>query len=48
MVSFVEEGKDDEEHEYMLALEEKFFQMLDIPYHPELTGDVSKTFIPIK
>lgn len=32
MVSFVEEGKDDEEHEYMLSLEEKFFQMLEIPY----------------
>jgi len=32
MVSFVEEGDDDREHEYMLGLEEKFFQMLDIPY----------------
>ncbi len=32
MVSFVEEGKDDEEHEYLLSLEEKFFQILDIPY----------------
>lgn len=32
MVSFVEEGKDDQEHEYMLSLEEKFFQMLEIPY----------------
>ncbi len=32
MVSFVEEGKDDEEHEYLLSLEEKFFQMLEIPY----------------
>lgn len=32
MVSFVEEGKDDEEHAYMLSLEEKFFQMLEIPY----------------
>jgi len=32
MVSFVAEGEDDKEHEYMLGLEEKFFQMLDIPY----------------
>lgn len=32
MVSFVEEGKDDAEHEYLLSLEEKFFQLLDIPY----------------
>ncbi len=32
MVSFVEEGKDDEEHEYLLSLEEKFFQALEIPY----------------
>ncbi|HYK08679.1 MAG TPA: serine--tRNA ligase [Candidatus Eisenbacteria bacterium] len=32
MVSFVEEGKDDEEHEYLLSLEEKFFQLLEIPY----------------
>lgn len=32
MVSFVEEGKDDEEHEYLLSLEEKFFQLLGIPY----------------
>lgn len=32
MVSFVAEGDDDREHEYMLELEEKFFQMLDIPY----------------
>lgn len=42
MVSFVEEGKDDEEHEYMLSLEEKFFQMLDIPYQVVAicTGDL--------
>ncbi|HSD98383.1 MAG TPA: serine--tRNA ligase [Patescibacteria group bacterium] len=33
MVSFVEQGKDDKEHEYLLSLEEKFFQLLDIPYH---------------
>jgi seryl-tRNA synthetase len=32
MVSFVEEGKDDEEHEYLLSLEEKFFKALEIPY----------------
>ncbi len=32
MVSFVEQGKDDEEHEYLLSLEEKFFQLLEIPY----------------
>lgn len=32
MVSFVAEGDDDREHEYMLELEEKFFQMLEIPY----------------
>jgi seryl-tRNA synthetase len=33
MVSFVEEGKDDEEHEYLLSIEEKLFQALEIPYH---------------
>ncbi|HXS14952.1 MAG TPA: serine--tRNA ligase [Candidatus Saccharimonadales bacterium] len=32
MVSFVAEGDDDREHEYLLSLEEKFFQLLDIPY----------------
>lgn len=32
MVSFVAEGEDDKEHEYLLSLEEKFFQALDIPY----------------
>jgi len=32
MVSFVEEGKDDEEHKYLLSLEEKLFGALDIPY----------------
>lgn len=32
MVSFVEEGKDDAEQEYLLGLEEKFFQLLEIPY----------------
>ncbi len=42
MVSFVEEGKDDEEHEYMLGVEEKLFQMLDIPYQVVAicTGDL--------
>ena len=32
MVSFVEEGKDDEEHNYLLSLEEKLLQALDLPY----------------
>jgi len=32
MVSFVEEGKDDEEHEFMLRLEEEMFGALGIPY----------------
>lgn len=32
MVSFVEEGKDDQEHEYLLSIEEKLFQSLEIPY----------------
>lgn len=32
MVSFVEEGQDDKEHEYLLSLEEKLWQALDIPY----------------
>jgi len=32
MISFVAEGDDDREHEYMLSLEEKLFQMLEIPY----------------
>jgi seryl-tRNA synthetase len=32
MVSFVEEGKDDQEHEYLLSLEENFFKALEIPY----------------
>ncbi len=42
MVSFVEKGKDDEEHEYLLSLEEKFFQALDIPYQvvKMCTGDL--------
>lgn len=32
MVSFVEEGKDDQEHEFMLSIEEELFGALDIPY----------------
>jgi seryl-tRNA synthetase len=32
MVSFVAQGDDDREHEYLLSIEEKFFQQLDIPY----------------
>ncbi|HUD44923.1 MAG TPA: serine--tRNA ligase [Patescibacteria group bacterium] len=32
MVSFVAESEDDKEHEYLLSIEEKFMQMLDIPY----------------
>ncbi len=42
MVTFVEEGKDDEEHEYLLGIEEKFFQMLDLPYQviKMCTGDL--------
>lgn len=42
MVSFVEEGKDDDEHDYLLSLEEKLFQLLDIPYQvvKMCTGDL--------
>ena len=42
MVSFVEEGKDDEEHDFLLSLEEKFFQALAIPYQvvKMCTGDL--------
>lgn len=32
MVSFTQEGEDDKEQEYLLSLEEKLFQLLDIPY----------------
>lgn len=32
MVSFVKEGQDDKEHEYLLSLEEKLFKALEIPY----------------
>ncbi len=42
MVSFVAEGEDDKEHEYLLSLEEKFFQMLGLPYQVVriCTGDL--------
>ncbi len=42
MVSFVEEGRDDEEHKFLLSLEEKFLQMLEIPYQviAICTGDL--------
>ncbi len=42
MVSFVAEGKDDEEHEYLLSLEEKLFGQLKIPYQVVriCTGDL--------
>lgn len=42
MVSFVAESEDDKEHEYLLEIEEKFFQMLGIPYQVVriCTGDL--------
>ncbi len=42
MVSFVREGEDDKEHEYLLSLEEKLFQALEIPYQvvKMCTGDL--------
>ncbi|MDE2025343.1 MAG: serine--tRNA ligase [Patescibacteria group bacterium] len=42
MVLLVEDGKDDEAHEYLLSLEEKLFQLLDIPYQviKMCTGDL--------
>jgi seryl-tRNA synthetase len=42
MVSYVSEGEDDKEHEFLLSLEEKLFQMLDIPYQviKMCTGDL--------
>lgn len=42
MVSFVKKGEDDTEHEYLLNIEEKFFQALDIPYQVAkmCTGDL--------
>ena len=42
MVSFVTEDQDDKEHEYLLSLEEKLFQLLEIPYQvvKMCTGDL--------
>lgn len=42
MVSFVKKNQDDVEHEYLLGLEEKLFQQLDIPYQvvKMCTGDL--------
>jgi len=42
MVSFVSENQDDNEHDYLLSLEEKFFQALEIPYQviKMCTGDL--------
>ena len=42
MVSFVKKGEDDKEHDYLLSLEEKFFQSLNIPYQVAkmCTGDL--------
>jgi len=42
MVSFVKKDEDDNEHEYLLSLEEKFFKELDIPYQvvKMVTGDL--------
>ena len=42
MVSFVCEEDDEKEHDYLLSLEEKFFQMLEIPYQvvKMCTGDL--------
>lgn len=42
MVSFVAKGDDDKEHDYLLSLEEKFYQELEIPYQvvKMCTGDL--------
>ena len=42
MVSFVPEEQDESEHDYLLSLEEKFFQALEIPYQviKMCTGDL--------
>lgn len=42
MVSFVKQGEDDKEHEYLLSLEEKLLKALDIPYQvvKMCTGDL--------
>jgi seryl-tRNA synthetase len=42
MVSYVRQGEDDKEHEYLLSLEEKLLQALEIPYQvvKMCTGDL--------
>jgi seryl-tRNA synthetase len=42
MVSFVKQGEDDKEHDYLLSLEEKLLQMLKLPYQvvKMCTGDL--------
>ena len=42
MVSFVRKGEDDKEHEYLLSLEEKLLQALNLPYQvvKMCTGDL--------
>ncbi|RJQ28040.1 serine--tRNA ligase [Candidatus Parcubacteria bacterium] len=42
MVSFVKQGEDDKEHEYMLSLEQRFLEMLKLPYQISkmCTGDL--------
>ena len=42
MVSFVPEEDTDKEHDYLLSLEEKLFQMLEVPYRvvKMCTGDL--------
>lgn len=42
MVSFIKQGEDDKEHEYLLSLEEKLFSALAIPYQvvKMCTGDL--------
>jgi len=42
MVSFVRQGEDDKEHEYLLSLEEKLLQALNLPYQvvKMCTGDL--------
>ncbi len=42
MVSFVKQGEDDKEHDYLLSIEEKLFGALDIPYRviKMCTGDL--------
>ncbi len=42
MVSFVKQGEDDKEHEYLLSLEEELLKAIDIPYQvvKMCTGDL--------